>query len=259
MLVNTPLSNFGLGFAGSRDRYGLVAIIPIWFPAMLTSIVAVLPLIKTRPRFSLLALLIGMTLVAAILGAVVFCRQIGLLCFVHSSMSETIPSPTLKYRKLRIAFSAVCGIVCLLLIALWVSSYYKYLTAWWTVTDNAGLVVESGFGKLNLRWEVSETAFAPPHVGMRKVNLDDSWEDNTDAQQWHLGGFAASWNQNGGILFPHLTQTLVVLPYWFITTVLAIFASVPLTTNRWRFSLRTLLVAMTLIAAILGLIVRATW
>ena len=26
----------------------------------------------------------------------------------------------MKYRKLRIAFSAVCGIVCLLLIALWV-------------------------------------------------------------------------------------------------------------------------------------------
>ena len=30
----------------------------------------------------------------------------------------------MKYRKLRIAFSAVCGIICLLLIALWVRSYY---------------------------------------------------------------------------------------------------------------------------------------
>ena len=31
----------------------------------------------------------------------------------------------MKYRKLRIAWSAVCGIVCLLLIVLWVRSY------WW--------------------------------------------------------------------------------------------------------------------------------
>ena len=29
----------------------------------------------------------------------------------------------MKYRKLRIAFSAVCGIVCLLLIVLWVQGY----------------------------------------------------------------------------------------------------------------------------------------
>jgi hypothetical protein len=31
----------------------------------------------------------------------------------------------MKYRKLRIAWSAVCGMICLLLILLWVRSY------WW--------------------------------------------------------------------------------------------------------------------------------
>ena len=67
-LVNTPLSNFGLGFAGSWDRYGVVAIIPIWFPVMLASIVAVAPWIKSRPHFSLRTLLIAMTLVAVLLG-----------------------------------------------------------------------------------------------------------------------------------------------------------------------------------------------
>jgi hypothetical protein len=72
MLVNTPLSNFGLGFAGSWDRYGLVAIIPIWFPVMIASIVAVAPWIKYRPRFSLRTLLIATTLIAVVLGVVVW-------------------------------------------------------------------------------------------------------------------------------------------------------------------------------------------
>ncbi len=43
-------------------------------------------------------------------------------------MSETNPTSGTarrKYRKLRIAFSATCGIICLLLIALWVRSYYR--------------------------------------------------------------------------------------------------------------------------------------
>ena len=32
----------------------------------------------------------------------------------------------MKYCKLRIAFSAVCGIICLLLIVLWVRSYGRH-------------------------------------------------------------------------------------------------------------------------------------
>jgi hypothetical protein len=31
----------------------------------------------------------------------------------------------MRYRKLRIAFSAVCGVFCLLLVALWLSSYQQ--------------------------------------------------------------------------------------------------------------------------------------
>jgi hypothetical protein len=48
-------------------------------------------------------------------------------------MNETSPSAGAgrpKYRKLRIAFSSMCGIVFLLLIALWVRSYswHDYIT-----------------------------------------------------------------------------------------------------------------------------------
>jgi hypothetical protein len=33
--------------------------------------------------------------------------------------------PNMKHRKLRIAFSALCGVLCLLLIGLWVRSYWR--------------------------------------------------------------------------------------------------------------------------------------
>lgn len=46
-----------------------------------------------------------------------------------NSSFQTIALPragaAMKYRKLRVTWSAVCGIICLLLIALWVRSY------WW--------------------------------------------------------------------------------------------------------------------------------
>ena len=71
-LVNTPLSNFGLGFAGSWDRYGVVAILPIWFPIMLASIVAVAPWPRLSWRFSLRTLLIATTLFAVALGLVCY-------------------------------------------------------------------------------------------------------------------------------------------------------------------------------------------
>jgi hypothetical protein len=46
---------------------------------------------------------------------------------------------------------------------------------------------------------------------------------------------------------------IVVIPYWFIGTAILAFGAVPWL--RWRFTLRTLLVATTLVAAGLGLIV----
>ena len=69
-LVNTPLRNFGLGFAGSRDRYGIVAIIPIWFPITLGSVITVATWNGFRWRFSLRTLFIAMTLIAVVLGAI---------------------------------------------------------------------------------------------------------------------------------------------------------------------------------------------
>jgi hypothetical protein len=69
-LVNTPLSSFGFGFAGSSDHYGVVAVFPIWAPAIIASAFATVPWAKFSPRFSIRALLMATTLVAVLLGLV---------------------------------------------------------------------------------------------------------------------------------------------------------------------------------------------
>jgi len=51
-------------------------------------------------------------------------------------------------------------------------------------------------------------------------------------------------------------RSIVFLPYWFLAIAMATSASLPWVSRcRWRFSLRTLLIATTLVAVVLGLIV----
>jgi hypothetical protein len=47
-------------------------------------------------------------------------------------------------------------------------------------------------------------------------------------------------------------RTVIQLPYWFLTLLFAATAGLPWI--RWRFTLRTLLIATTLVAVLLGLI-----
>ena len=54
-------------------------------------------------------------------------------------------------------------------------------------------------------------------------------------------------------LRPSLGKILVRFPIWFLILVASTFAAVPC--FHWRFSLRTLLIATTLVAIVLGLIV----
>jgi hypothetical protein len=57
----------------------------------------------------------------------------------------------MKYRKLRIAISPVCGVVCLLLVALWIRSYFWQDGAIGPITGSKTLVLGSYLGRLNAR------------------------------------------------------------------------------------------------------------
>ena len=47
----------------------------------------------------------------------------------------------------------------------------------------------------------------------------------------------------------------LVVPHWFFATLAAGLAALPWFQQKWKFSLRTLLIATTLVAVVLGLIV----
>jgi hypothetical protein len=142
---------------------------------------------------------------------------------------------------LRIAFSATCGIICLLLVALWVRSYWWH-DIFYRQVPQAKVQAESTEGALlffNFRELQRESA-----------PLGNGW---TRRSQLHprtkippLSGIFRSLDGPIG--------ASLQIPLWIATLVPAALAAAPW--FRWRFSLRTLLVAMTLAAVGLGLIVR---
>ena len=143
----------------------------------------------------------------------------------------------MKYRKLRIAWSTVCTFACVLLIALWVRSHrwvdeVRELNSlhWQQLTSCQGWIHLRRGGSLfdpYDRWSVYSNRISD--VG--PVSLPRSFK-------WKI-----------------MPAPQVSLPHWLLALLCATSAAFPWI--RWRFSLRTLLIAMTLVAVGLGLAVYA--
>jgi hypothetical protein len=157
----------------------------------------------------------------------------------------------MRLRKLRIAWSVMCGMLCLLLLVLWVRSYRwtdavqyhvagKYMAG---ITSRQGVLcggwtrfttneyVEEWFG--SSRWHT----MCRPSEPLRP-----------DFPRWRIGVEPVEYFAPTGIA-----------PHWFPVVLLAALAVVPWTRwSPWRFSLRTLLIATTLVSLALGTIVWLT-
>ncbi|MCI0333720.1 MAG: hypothetical protein L0228_10925 [Planctomycetes bacterium] len=154
-------------------------------------------------------------------------------------MSETNPSPGSKYRKLRIAWPVGWGILCLLLIALWVRSYWYSEAFNWFFSTTKFMHVSSDVGQLFLG--VGSVSFVLPSYYRGEAGLYDD-EHELIRKPTLLAG-ENQWGFQVGI------------PYWLLLLGAATLAALPW--FRWRFSLRTLLIAATLIAVILYVLVWA--
>jgi hypothetical protein len=151
----------------------------------------------------------------------------------------------MKFRKLRIAWSVVCGIATVLLIVLWARSY------WWYEC----------IGLNNLYFGISLS------TGRGKILYQIYGPATATASHWYyvyhpvIPGGLYSGKSFFEILYGHgdypyriyLTPGLSVIPYWLLVAFAALLA--PLPWLRWRFTPRTLLIATTLVAVVLGLIV----
>ena len=120
-------------------------------------------------------------------------------------MNSTSPSRDVgRFRKLRIAFSAACGFVCLLLIVLWVRSYK--LRDYYSIGQlaNRGWAVESAVGQLAFRiYSINHNAIALAW-SQTAVPDDPSWPAN------NRFGFDVYFGRDyAGIVVPHWLLVLL--------------------------------------------------
>ena len=148
---------------------------------------------------------------------------------------------TALLRYLRIGFSVGCGILCLLLIVLWVRSYWYVETVLCKFSDDALIAVLSQPGALGFGIAGEESiepwiVFRQPSTEWRRQHADDRWRK----QSW--GGF-------------YFNDATIIAPTWFWCLMAAPLAVLPWLQWSNRFSLRTLLIATTLVAVVLGAII----
>jgi hypothetical protein len=143
--------------------------------------------------------------------------------------------PYLRY--LKIGWTVLCGLACILLIALWVRSYWRhdYLYHLNKTVDYIGIESDAGiisFTRLDLQVYPRSTQQMAEGWTHDILPLNSSSSNPKKFQMDHTSGFL-----------------LVVFPNWSLIIPLAALAAAP-----WirRFSLRTLLVATTLVALVLG-------
>ena len=148
----------------------------------------------------------------------------------------------MRLRKLRIAWSVGWGVLAALLMLLWVRSY------WFTdlISRIDGRRIATTIGS-----QYGAIYFAHFDATLRRS------ADSSEPRPWaskSLSGYTA----NHGLFVwkrRRPTSLYAALPHWFVATVaVAIGTGIWLP---WRFNLRTLLIATTLVAVVLGLVVYA--
>ena len=145
----------------------------------------------------------------------------------------------MRFCKLRIAFSATCLVASVLLIVLWVRSY--------TTTDLIQLGsrdAQSVFGRLLIYGLDPTPGMEPDPFAIDSHPIGDK---NYEPGSWNFSGEVLGFRWESGNGHWHLT-----VPDWAALLLTVALAAAPWI--KWRFSLRTLLIATTLVAVLLGLI-----
>ena len=147
-------------------------------------------------------------------------------------------------RKLRIAFSVVCGTVCLLLIVLWVRSYSEGDYFYWNFFRVRSVVIGSTQGRV--MGHSDRFTIGRPGVGSRFIDNDNFYIAFAAPL---FGKQPLNIQSRSPIICAFRT---VGVSHWLLVAISASLAVLPWL--RWRFSLRTLLIATTLVAVVLGLV-----
>jgi hypothetical protein len=149
----------------------------------------------------------------------------------------------MKYRKLRIAWSAAFGLLALLLIVLCVRSYDR-LDILEKRTRSLAVQICSVKGRIAIARLDPRTSYV-----IRRPYLSFAAGDAADWRKAGVLGFA--YYDDGAV-------TALIAPHWLPALLSVAIAVIPWTSRTWRFSLRTLLIGMTVVALAVGLLVAST-
>jgi hypothetical protein len=146
----------------------------------------------------------------------------------------------MKFRKLRIAWSVFWGVAIVLLIVLWVRSYWRQEVLIWRIAGNVSMSGSSFRGTLGIAGTDLQPATYPGVAPPRFLFVSRSDGFYPMDKAWSFGA--------------NYHAAFATVPIWFAILFISGLAAAPW--MRWsrRFGLRTLLIAMTLVAMVLGLI-----
>src|SRR4051794_12081438 len=156
----------------------------------------------------------------------------------------------MRFRKLRFGWSAFWALACVLLIVLWVRSYWRWemLAKGWGARPAQVILAESHAGAFTFHYCDARADPTLTFVRWKLTILPSSGD-----KFFPIGGLDEAY---AGFLFQRLTDGFFLsLPYWFLVPVSAMCGWLPWLPWTRRFGLRTLLIATTLVAVVLGLAV----
>jgi hypothetical protein len=153
-------------------------------------------------------------------------------------------------RMLRISFSAGCGIVCLLLVVLWVRSYAQGDYLYWNFFRVRSVVIGSTHGRV--MGYSDRFTIGRPGVGRFRFLDRDSF----------FFAFGPPFSGKQSINYPSRSPIIYGfrtfgVSHWLLVLISATLAVVPWLKRSWRFSLRTLLIITTFAALLLRAVVFA--
>ena len=154
----------------------------------------------------------------------------------------------MKYRKLRIGWSVGWGLVAVMLCVLWVRSGQRVETAMARVLF-LHFQIDTSPGTCWMGVSTAKRHGRPWGLSSKPQDWTTGYPfDPADLSMW--GRFDKLFGRISGRSFAS-----VCVPFWFLIGLTASMTAAPWL--HWRFSLRTMLIATTLVAVVLGLIVYA--
>src|SRR6476660_9850969 len=118
----------------------------------------------------------------------------------------------MRFRKLRIAWSVICGIACVLLIVLWVRSY------WWRDSISRQPSSTCGVSADSVRGEL---CFCVYHWRSESywMSYSDSWPLDSEADRNSYAFQIATTGMANG------TMTTIGVTHWFVSFLSAVLAA----------------------------------